>query len=63
MTVPSIKYAKRKNTNDVYWSVYEIFSGSVVVINSKVADTLLEDEADVFLEMLNTLSLLSKGRA
>ena len=50
----SVRYAIRKNTDNQYWTVYEIETGDPAYIDDMPMDRLDEFEAQQALELINT---------
>jgi hypothetical protein len=56
-----LRYQIRKNPDDRYWSVIDIFTGQPVMIKGVPLDVLLLEEADEMVDLLNIKDMKGRG--
>ena len=47
------RYNMRKNDNDEYWTVFDVFTGLAAEVNGNLMDALEMGEADDMVDLLN----------
>lgn len=55
------RYDIRKNENDEYWTVFDIFTGLAAEVNGNLMDALEMEEADDLVDLLNAQYVERRG--